>query len=846
MKKLLVVLLALVMVLGMATSAFAYTDTDNLSTVQQDAIYRLSALDVLNGYPDGTFGAANQITRAEFAKIVCVMAGLGDVTDVLKSTPSSFTDVAVGAWYTGYINVAASQGFVHGYPDGSFKPNSPITMAEVVTMLMRAAGYDDNLPGPWPFDYIAEAGKQDVTDDVTFVSNIAAKRADVAVMTNNLLDVVLVSWDADRSKFVKDADDTTLLDDSFGAAVYEVMFDNALATPDELDGWEFSDFDDNEIMLLTSEGDFVMNSDCYISAGKGLADLGGMEADIIINDDDEVIYVNLTSYVVYTDDIEGAIADEDLEVNGDEVAVADAAAGFDNDGYSYAKVFFNGDDEAYAVEDLEDADLFGGTMMIADSYDEDDEILSALAGNDLDLEDADVLVLKDGAQIEVKDIEANDVVYVFADANGADYVLIIGALVEGTLDEGSDNTITIDDKDYNFATFGAQYTTEGIDGTYAELDSLGDLDDVFGAEVQVALYANPYEVAYLASDVNAAGDSVYGIVTDITVGGLFHKVQDVTILNQEGEEVTYDVDNSDNIITFEADEDSDIELGSYVEVSLDEEGAIDGVDSILMAAEVGALADSTMTVSGSKIKINGTWYKVAEDTLFFETVTDGDGYLSANFDEANLLDVDDILDADELSADGVVIASHDGSALERVYLIDSDLNSGSESYSFVDRLYTNSDGDFVAMMDGTVAERKDGQTYSKNVFYSYDIVGGEMVVTKIFAANDANSTELDGSPFADAYWVIADGTLAEAGSDYALGNIDVVVDDVDGDTLELAGNYYTMTADTIVYVIDDAGVVDSGSDSDIEDDASILAISDEDGNLIYVFVLAAPIADLVG
>ena len=68
----------------MATSAYAYSDTDSLSTVQQDGIYRLSALGVLNGYPDGSFGATNSITRSEFAKIACVLSGLGDVSDVLK------------------------------------------------------------------------------------------------------------------------------------------------------------------------------------------------------------------------------------------------------------------------------------------------------------------------------------------------------------------------------------------------------------------------------------------------------------------------------------------------------------------------------------------------------------------------------------------------------------------------------------------------------------------------------------------------------------------------------------------------------------------------------------------
>ena len=363
MKKLLVVLLALVMVIAMATSAMAFTDTDDLSTVQQDAIYRLYALGVLNGYPDGSIGADNQITRAEFAKIACIASGMGDVSSIMANTPSSFSDVAIGMWYTGYVNVASSQGFINGYPDGTFKPNQTITMAEVVTILMRIAGYNDNLPGPWPFDYIAEAGKQDVTDDVTFVSNVPATRAQVAVMTNNLLDVILVDYDNDLSKFVEDEDDTTVLEDSFSASVLDdVVFDNDIEDPDQVDGWRYSDFDDNEIDLLTSEGTLAMNENCYISGGMGLTDLGGMAGDIILNDDDEVIYVHVTSYIVYTDDIDGTIHGDTLEIADDSVDVNDDYAewyshqeevpesdpveyitviDFDNDGYYYAKVFFN-------------------------------------------------------------------------------------------------------------------------------------------------------------------------------------------------------------------------------------------------------------------------------------------------------------------------------------------------------------------------------------------------------------------------------------------------------------------------------------------------------------------------
>ena len=849
MKKLLVVLLAVVLVFGLATSAFAYTDTDDLGTVQQDSIYRLSALGVLNGYPDGTFGATSQITRAEFAKMACELAGLGDVSDVLKNTPSSFSDVAAGAWYTGYINVAASQGFINGYPDGTFLPNNNISMAEVVTILMRVAGYNDNLPGPWPFDYIAEAGKQDVTDDVTFVSNLAATRSDVAVMSNNALDMILVNWDSDSSKFVEDEDDTTVMDDSFGATTSDVMFDNSQAAADVLDGWNYSDFDEDEITLSGTEYDedsesydgadfsYVMSDDCYIAGGMNLTDLGGMTADVITNDDDEVIYVKPTSSFEYTDDVEGTIASDNVEVNGDSVDAAKDFASFDADNaaYDYAKVFYNEDGDVYAIEDLEGAN-FAADVALVDNYDDGDEVINVLDGSDVDLEDTDAVILKDGEAIDAADLNALDVIYVFGKTNGAEQVVIVADMAEGALTEGTDDSLTIGDNDYYYDENSQLNLDGGVDGAYSALTSLKQLDDVFDNDVQVATTLNPYQIAYLVADITSS-THVYGIVTDMTVGGLFNKVQDVTILNQDGEEVTYDVDNGDNILTYG--DEGNVELGAYVDVRLDADGVIDTVDDIILASDVTDLG--TMDVSGSKIKIDGTWYKVNDDTLFFETQAD-EPYASEDFDEADLISVDDVLAADDVTADLAIIVSHDGATLERVFLVNSDLNSGNDSYSFVDRLYTNADGSFVKMMDGTVAERKDGEAYDKDVFYAYDIVGGEMTVTKIFATDDANTTSLAASPYEDAFWVKADGSLAAAATE--LGNLDVVVDDLSGDTLTLAGDYYTITADTQIFTIDSSKVVDTADDSDIDDGDSVLAISDEDGNLLYVFVLAAPIVDV--
>ena len=916
MKKLLVVLLALVMVIAMATSAMAFTDTDDLSTVEQDAIYRLYALGVLNGYSDGTFGADNQITRAEFAKIACIVGGFGDVSDLMSNTPSSFTDVAVGMWYTGYVNVAASQGYVHGYTDGTFKPNAPITMAEVVTVLMRIAGYNDNLPGPWPFDYIAQAGKEDVTDDVTFVSSAAATRSAVAVMVNNLLDVDMVNYDNDISDFVDDDDEGSVLEGSFGAGVYDVMFYNDYRMPDALDGWYYSDYDEKEIELAFSKYDdeyedyytdvetLVMNEDCYIAGGMDLTDIGGMEADIITNDDDEVIYIKIVSTVEYSDDVEGIMFADNVKVNDDNVdSVLFYTPWFDDGAYPYfasadfdeydgfdgfAKIFYNEDGDVYAVSDLytyydENEDgymdsgeyyIYASEVVVADSYDEDDEELTTLDGHTVNLEDEDFVVLKDDEEIEAADIEQMDAVTIMYPIYGeADIVLLVTPYVEGTLTEGEDYLITVDDNDYYFDTegFDSRLNTEGgVDGDYDDLTALGQLDDVFDAGVQLALYDNPYEVAYLISDVDASSSTVYGIVTDLTVGGLFHNVTDVTILNQDGEEVTYDLDDDDIITYYDASDsedaplDTDVELGSYVEVKLDEDGVITSVclddedDLIIYDVDEANVHTGKMMVSGSKIKIAGTWFKITDDTLFFETVTDyGVGvtpdypaYDSGYFDEANLISVDDILDADDIVVGRYVIAYNDGGTLERLFMVDSDISAGDEGYSFVERTYTNSSGDFVEMMDGTIAERKSGEHYNNNTFYAYDIVNGEMETAEIFCTEDYSAGYYySASPYEDAYWVLYDGTLdltAEPDEyDYQFEDFLAYVNDFSGDTIEFSYydgaethyNYYTITDDTQFYVVDEYGVVDTGDDDDIEEHALIGAISDEDGNLLYVFVL---------
>jgi hypothetical protein len=123
----------------------SYTDV-NAGDWYVQIIEYLTAVDILDGYPDGTFRPNDPITRAEFAKMIVGAEGL-DAT-----AANAFSDVA-GHWAAGYANSAAANGWFIGYSDGTFGPQNYLTRAETVAAMNRV--YDreiapENIPGYAP------------------------------------------------------------------------------------------------------------------------------------------------------------------------------------------------------------------------------------------------------------------------------------------------------------------------------------------------------------------------------------------------------------------------------------------------------------------------------------------------------------------------------------------------------------------------------------------------------------------------------------------------------------------------------------------------------------------------
>lgn len=129
-------LLAVAMLLP-ATASAAFPDVD-AAHENGRAIEYLQEKGIMTGYPNGTFGPDRHLSRAELMKIL-VESSVG--TPLPSYARQCFPDIEVDSWYAAYVCYAKDQGWVSGYPDGTFRPSRDVSMVEAVKMLVNARGY---------------------------------------------------------------------------------------------------------------------------------------------------------------------------------------------------------------------------------------------------------------------------------------------------------------------------------------------------------------------------------------------------------------------------------------------------------------------------------------------------------------------------------------------------------------------------------------------------------------------------------------------------------------------------------------------------------------------------------
>jgi len=308
LKKLVVAVTTATMIFGTVGTALAAVNIDKSAFADVDvddeyatAFNVLAGLEIYQGNEGigGNVRPDSTITREEFAAVVVRLIGKESTARSLNTYVPNFTDAnSISSWAWGYVNVASSLGIINGYPDGSFRPQNPVTHAEVLAMLSRAVNVDKAATGVWPLNYVVLGSSVGLAKNVDIVANVPATRGEVAIMTYNAFKVD-EEWDADKEKLV-DREGTYGSEETenyFEAVVTEVS--SSEIKFDAKPG--FDEFD----------GAYDWAETAWIMGVNKLSDLLDLEVEVFLNDDDEVVAVVVDEEDTTT--VSGALDADDLE-----------------------------------------------------------------------------------------------------------------------------------------------------------------------------------------------------------------------------------------------------------------------------------------------------------------------------------------------------------------------------------------------------------------------------------------------------------------------------------------------------------------------------------------------------
>ncbi|MBQ7265044.1 MAG: S-layer homology domain-containing protein [Firmicutes bacterium] len=245
LKRILATLLSLATLTGMVTvsnfTVYADTQADTQTTTEGafpdvdpkteegKAIYKMYEYGYLNGYPDGTFKPSANITRAELAKVLNTVFGYG-LSDEEAEKITNFADNSEPeAWYYGDVRIAQAKGYIVGFEDNTFRPQSNFTREQTCTVIDRIAGYKiptdeeekkvyDNIKiedevSEWATDYVKTAvyhGAFSLEEGNTFRSRVDITRGEVCKALAGFIVVETeVATNADTGEVVTNAEGET-------------------------------------------------------------------------------------------------------------------------------------------------------------------------------------------------------------------------------------------------------------------------------------------------------------------------------------------------------------------------------------------------------------------------------------------------------------------------------------------------------------------------------------------------------------------------------------------------------------------------------------------------------------
>ena len=201
-KRLIAIVLVAATLCGLMTalpvSAAGFTDISGPAVAEAAELLRL--LGVVDGTGGTSFSPNGYLTRAQFCKMAIEIRGEGNKA-AAQMNRTIFMDVTGTHWARGYVNYASSitvgsgegaaaEKLIMGVGDGTFRPDSNITAAQAVTMVMRLLNYtaaDVTAGATWYDGYLGTAGTIGLLNGLTLSPDAPLTRGQAAVLFENLL-----------------------------------------------------------------------------------------------------------------------------------------------------------------------------------------------------------------------------------------------------------------------------------------------------------------------------------------------------------------------------------------------------------------------------------------------------------------------------------------------------------------------------------------------------------------------------------------------------------------------------------------------------------------------------------
>ena len=851
--------LALVLAFACAFTMFAgaaFTDQADIS--QTEAVDMLTALNVIEGYEDGSFRPDEIVTRAQMAKMIYVIRNGGsDVVTQYEGYKTPFTDVEnVNHWAKGYIAYCYANGIIAGISATTFEPDRAVTGQEAAKMALVLLGYDPDRAGlvgtAWGTNTINLATQKDLFKDYSTSITAGSPRQFAAQLLYNTLWACTVRWSDDAADYI-DVTTTSGTSDGVTTGLLNVTVAKRYMSLDEVtaiyagdnkintglrDGESrvYVDGDAKTITFVPEQGNELVGESVRVLYKEHKDGENGLDRK------DTVYGVTMTDDTSTFSAVLGDIEDDDngkIKVDGTKYDVYSGgidvyvnyvfedtmtAAEFSDETTGYQK------DSADTVKFIQDdnGDVFAAYITHVDFYE-----VTGLSSSKVTLAGLGTIDIDD--QLDLDDtVEQGDVVALtslYDEWDGDDVLNVItkaevveDVTVDAMRNQGEANPeIRIDGTYAKYAAINDQLT--GIANDYVAVENI-DLDGTY----DFVMY-DGYWVA--AAEVEAASKNI-AMVTK-TASGINDQVK---VMLSDGSESTYNIDDDDgdaSNLKVIGDDGANAKLYSYTisgdDIILkndmlntadgDKKQSINGLD-------FATSTDASYNEDNKTITVDAGRYVTAENAVAFVTV-DGDNYAYT---------------IDNIKSFGGANDNNDASNVE--YVLNND-NEVVAFYAVLERKpgATTSNDEYGYVINNPSRTTIDGDRYTTFTVWngteeveinvdstSTGVVKGDFVKYAIDANNIADNSDIE---------VLNVKNVGTVYSYNANRGLLTLVDTQDGD--DVTTNTYAVADDVVIIGVntaDEEGVegyttVAASKNSDGEYLANIVYVLNDDDEVVAIF-----------